>query len=161
MKKKLAYCGAAIALLLGLGALWWSGSGASADVARMQPDNAELVARGATIYARQCAACHGRNLEGQTPDWRQRLPDGSLPAPPHDATGHTWHHPEDLLFKVTKYGGYKASGGSFQSNMPGFESTHSDRDIWAVLSYIKSRWPAHIRQRHDDITRQAAAQQAR
>ena len=51
----------------------------------------ELVALGASVYAQHCAACHGRELEGE-PNWRRRKADGTLPAPPHDATGHTWHH---------------------------------------------------------------------
>lgn len=120
-------------------------------------NNPELVARGGAIYAQQCAACHGGNLQGQTPDWRSRLPDGSIPAPPHDATGHTWHHPDSQLFDVTKYGRYKASGGRMSSNMPGFEDKLSDGDIWAVLSYIKSTWPAQVRTRNDAINRQADA----
>ena len=27
-----------------------------------------------------------------------------LPAPPHNETGHTWHHPDEMLFAITKYG---------------------------------------------------------
>src|SRR5690606_20403731 len=63
----------------------------------------ELVGRGAQLYAIHCAACHGAALEGQS-DWRQPLPSGSLPAPPHDATGHTWHHPDEQLFDIVKRG---------------------------------------------------------
>ena len=43
---------------------------------------------GAQLYAENCASCHGANLEGQA-DWRSPGPDGRLPAPPHDETGHT------------------------------------------------------------------------
>ena len=53
--------------------------------------------RGQALYADSCAACHGANLEGQ-PDWRVPGADGILPAPPHDETGHTWHHDNQLLF---------------------------------------------------------------
>ena len=35
-----------------------------------------------------CASCHGDNLQGQ-PNWQQANADGSYPAPPHDASGHT------------------------------------------------------------------------
>jgi S-disulfanyl-L-cysteine oxidoreductase SoxD len=147
--------------LIAIAAIWWFGFAANMKITQIQPDNAELVALGGPIYAKQCASCHGKNLEGQVPNWRERLPDGSIAAPPHDPSGHTWHHPDSMLFDVTKRGRLKASGGSINSNMPGFEETLSDREIWAVLSYIKSRWPAPIRLRHDDINRQAAAQQAR
>jgi mono/diheme cytochrome c family protein len=113
--------------------------------------NAEQVAQGKSLYAQECASCHGENLQGQTRNWRQRLPDGSLPAPPHDASGHTWHHPDEILFEITKFGRLKAARGPTQSNMPAFENKLSDAQIWAVLSYIKSRWPDTIQQRHDAL----------
>ena len=98
------------------------------------------VARGEQLYAQQCAACHGANLEGQ-PNWRSRLPNGRLPAPPHDETGHTWHHPDRMLFALTKQGvapPYAPAG--YESDMPAFGGKLSDDEIWAVLAFIKSRW---------------------
>ena len=68
------------------------------------PTNAPLVALGKQVYAANCASCHGANLEGQ-PNWQQDLPDGGRPAPPHDASGHTWHHNDQSLFTTVKYGG--------------------------------------------------------
>ena len=59
-----------------------------------------LLAEGAQLYAQHCASCHGSQLEGQ-PNWRERLPNGRLPAPPHDDSGHTWHHPDHVLFAIT------------------------------------------------------------
>ena len=53
------------------------------------------IAQGEDLYREYCAACHGADLEGQ-PDWRSAGPDGVLPAPPHDETGHTWHHPDGV-----------------------------------------------------------------
>jgi len=103
----------------------------------------ELVALGEEIYAESCATCHGAELEGQ-PDWKRQLPDGGMPAPPHDATGHTWHHGDQLLFDITKYGGQAMAPPGFNSNMPAFGAQLSDREIWAVLTFIKSRWPAEI-----------------
>ena len=128
----------------------WAWPSPSGGPAKIDIENAAHVAYGNTLYAQQCASCHGRNLEGQTPNWRQRLPDGSIPAPPHDASGHTWHHPDQMLFEVTKFG--RAKQG-ITSNMPGFQNVLSDRQIWAVLSYIKSTWPAGVRRRHDSINR--------
>jgi mono/diheme cytochrome c family protein len=116
----------------------------------------DVVARGRAIYADHCAACHGADLEGQ-PDWRQPDPDGYLPAPPHDATGHTWHHPDALLFEITKYGTEAVVGGGYRSNMRGFGDTLSDAEIVAVLAYIKSTWPPRIIERHDRLNTDAAA----
>ena len=103
---------------------------------------------GKNLYAENCASCHGANLEGQTPEWRKPDADGVFPAPPHDETGHTWHHDDQVLFDYTKLGGARmmASSGveDFNSGMPAFEETLSDGEIWAVLDFIKSTWPAHI-----------------
>ena len=117
----------------------------------LRPDDARLVALGQKVYTAQCAACHGQRLEGQA-NWRQRGADGRLPAPPHDASGHTWHHPDDLLFRITKYGVAKAVDlKDYDSAMPAFEGQLSDEEIVAVLSWIKSQWPPEIRARIDGM----------
>ena len=108
----------------------------------------ELVDRsihtGQILYVTNCASCHGINLEGQ-PNWRSSNGDGILPAPPHDATGHTWHHDNALLFEYTKFGGQGAleTRGitDFNSGMPAFKDVISDEDIWNVLAYIRSICP--------------------
>lgn len=97
---------------------------------------------GARIYADNCASCHGDNLQGQ-PDWRTPDEDGVLPAPPHDSSGHTWHHGDKLLFLYTKFGGkalMEARGMEFNSGMPPFREVLSDEEINQVLAYIKSTW---------------------
>lgn len=146
----------AIALIAGSVALgYWQIKGGVAVGA--DPTNPTLVARGRVIYDRQCARCHGRELEGQ-PDWRTRLPTGRLPAPPHDASGHTWHHPDAVLFDITRGGVQTHAPADYQSDMPAFEGTLSDADIWAALSYIKSRWSKEIQQKHSAINRNARNQ---
>lgn len=122
----------------------------------LDPDDPLLVQRGAEVYADQCAACHGAELEGQ-PDWRRRRADDRLPAPPHDETGHTHHHPDELLIQLTKHGPSAVAGDSYQSDMPAYAGILSDGDIRAVLSYIKSTWPPEVRRRHDDLNEQAHA----
>ncbi|WP_370644306.1 c-type cytochrome [Ruegeria sp. SCSIO 43209] len=52
-----------------LGPEWACANSASAD-----------SARGAVLYAENCASCHGANLEGQQ-DWQTPDPDGVLRAP--------------------------------------------------------------------------------
>ncbi len=108
-----------------------------------RPDPAQL-ALGQTIYAQHCAACHGTKLEGQ-PDWRRKLPNGRMPAPPHDDSGHTWHHPDAVLFAITRQGlvpPYAPPG--YQSDMPAFAGQLSDAEIRAVLAYISSQWSAEV-----------------
>lgn len=127
--------------------LWWP---RAAGPTFADADDDRLVTQGRQIYVDHCAACHGANMEGQ-PNWRQRRADGRLPAPPHDATGHTWHHPDAQLFQVTKFGTAAIAGPGYKTDMAAFGEILSDDEIWAVLAYIKSRWPESIRQRHADI----------
>ncbi|MGB0446631.1 MAG: c-type cytochrome [Pseudomonadales bacterium] len=117
---------------------------------RLLPNDKELVLLGKDVYAQQCAACHGANLEGQA-NWRQRDNKGYMPAPPHDANGHTWHHPDEYLFSVTKYGIEETLGREYPNNMPAYETHLTDKQIVAVLSYIKSTWSERIQNQHDQI----------
>jgi mono/diheme cytochrome c family protein len=107
------------------------------------PTDQRLVALGRQVYDANCASCHGANLEGQ-PNWQQPNADGSMPAPPHDPSGHTWHHNDESLFATTKYGGAATSPVAAPNNMPAFGGTLTDREIWAVLAYIKSTWPPEV-----------------
>jgi mono/diheme cytochrome c family protein len=120
----------------------------------IDPGDAAQVALGQSLYAAQCARCHGANLEGQ-PDWRERLPNGRLPAPPHDASGHTWHHPDAQLFGITKQGLAPFVEPGYESDMPAFVGILSDEEIAAVLAYIQSTWPPDIRAHHTRINEQA------
>ena len=150
---------AAAALVALGGAVWWASSDHAAESnqerAALRPDDSRLTARGASIYAAQCASCHGANLQGQ-PNWRERGPDGLLPAPPHDASGHTWHHPDAVLIRITRDGVAAVAGDpNYRTAMPVYRDQLSDEDIVAVLSWIKSRWPAGVRAKHDQINASA------
>ncbi|SMD01292.1 c-type cytochrome [Primorskyibacter flagellatus] len=122
-----------------------------ADNASTATASAEIIAQGRQVYADQCAACHGADLEGQ-PDWRSLLPSGRLPAPPHDESGHTWHHADDVLFRIIKEGTATIVGGDYESDMPGFADVLSDAEIRAVLAYIKSTWPERERNYQEGVS---------
>ena len=105
------------------------------------------IEAGRSLYAEHCAACHGADLEG-APDWQTPGPDGRLPAPPHDETGHTWHHGDGMLFDYVQRGGQAVLddlGVRFDSGMPGFGDILSDDDIEAILAFIRSTWPQRAR----------------
>lgn len=114
------------------------------------------IAQGAALYAEHCASCHGANLEGAR-NWREGGPDGRLPAPPHDATGHTWHHADKVLFEITKYGSAAVMGGGYESDMIGFGDVMSDAEIRDVLAFIKSTWPERERAYQAEITARSEA----
>jgi mono/diheme cytochrome c family protein len=112
----------------------------------------KLVAHGKAVYAAQCASCHGDKLQGE-PNWRVKKSDGALPAPPHNVDGHSWHHNDQLLFDYTKHGGQAMAPDGFKSAMPAFSGTLADNDIWAVLAFIKSSWPAEVQKRQHSLNR--------
>lgn len=119
--------------------------------------NPGVIAEGQVIYAENCAACHGAQLEG-APSWRERDAEGYLPAPPHDPSGHTWHHPDAQLFMIIKYGTEEMVGNGYQSRMGAYEEVLSDEEIVQVLAFIKSTWPQQIIEMHNE--RNAAAKAA-
>jgi len=129
----------ATAILAGAG-WWWMRSG------RIDPDDAVQVAEGSRLYARHCAKCHGAHLEGE-PDWQTRKPNGEMPAPPHDSSGHTWHHTDEQLFAITKHGMVRFAPPGYKTAMPSFVGVLQDSEIRAILAYLESTWPPEIRQR--------------
>ncbi|MBV1723244.1 MAG: cytochrome c [Hoeflea sp.] len=115
-----------------------------------QQVTSEQIALGRQAYTQNCASCHGANLEGQ-PDWKRRLENGRMPAPPHDEDGHTWHHSDQDLFTITKLGVSGVVPG-YESDMPAFGEILSDADIAAVLAFIKSTWPERQRESQARVT---------
>jgi len=142
---------AALVVLLAAAAVFGGLGLVSSDAAAgmLRPGDAQVVELGEQVYTAECASCHGPDLAGEE-DWQTRGPDGLLPAPPHDETGHTWHHPDALLFEITKFGTEAVVGGGYKSTMMGFGDVLSDDEIIAVLSYIKSTWPDRIHEVHDE-----------
>jgi len=106
------------------------------DVPPVPTLDAQRVAQGKEVYTQYCAACHGANGEGQ-PNWKVRLDDGSFPPPPHNSSGHTWHHADGQLKDIIS----KGIKDIFpQSKMPTFGEQLSDDEITAALEYIKTWW---------------------
>src|SRR5687768_12416826 len=129
--QRLAVAGGVLLIAAAAGLAWFLGAG-------QRGADAEELALGRSLYAAHCASCHGRNLEGQ-PDWQVPLPDGRMPAPPLDATGHAPHHDQSQLFQIVKEGMASANGGK-PTDMPAFEGILSDEEISAVLAYVGSKW---------------------
>ena len=141
---------AVAAILVGAAAIFWlvpDRQGASL----LKPNDALAVAQGKNIYAANCASCHGVDLEGE-PNWRRPNADLTMPAPPHDEKGHTWHHSDKTLFDLTKYGlGKITKNANYKTKMPVYDGVLTDEEIVAVLSFIKSRWPVDVQKRHNEL----------
>lgn len=135
--------GAAVAIALSLPV-------PSSPPPKIDHTDSAMVDVGRRVYREACAACHGANLEGQ-PRWRDKLPGGRLPAPPHDVSGHTWHHPDPVLFTITKKGPAAYPEG-YLTDMPAFADRLTDEEIAAVIAFIKSTWPEDILRRQLQTT---------
>ncbi|NRB16199.1 MAG: c-type cytochrome [Rhodobacteraceae bacterium] len=150
---KIILGGVAIALVAVTALLWSQSAGAQA-AGQLPYQDAAAVARGAELYQENCASCHGEQLQGQE-NWRDRDAEGYLPAPPHDVTGHSWHHGDAQLLAITRQGTAALVGSGYRSRMQGYQDVLSEQDILAVLAFIKSSWPPEIIERHNEINAQA------
>lgn len=95
----------------------------------IQPADDDLVAEGKQLYDRFCASCHGVDGEGAQPD-----PYAPGVAPPHDDTGHTWHHADQQNFGTVWF------GRDVNGLMPGYYDRMTPDEIITVLAYIKTWW---------------------
>lgn len=115
--------------------------------------NQDAYTLGQQVYAQQCASCHGADGEGQFPDAPMQ-PDstGRIGAPPHDETGHTWHHADALLYDIVRNGG-RGTPDMFYP-MPDFGDQLTEAEIAAVIVYIKTMWTDEQRQQQIQLSQQ-------
>ena len=142
---RMAGLGASMFALAGFW-FWYTGEATPGDAT--DPDQ---VAFGARVYGRICANCHGSGLDGQL-GWQEPLKDGTRLAPAHNANGKVWRLSDQALFQVVKLGGryLKPDGGA--SRMPAFENKLTDQEIWSVIAFIKSNWPADLQEAQREAT---------
>ena len=99
----------------------------------------EQVRRGATLFAQNCAACHGAKAQGAD-QWQFRGPDNKFPPPPLNGTAHAWHHPLAQLFHMIE------NGTQPTGNMPAWGDTLTDDEIIATIAWFQSQWPDEVYQ---------------
>lgn len=113
--------------------------------------SASPMTRGAELYAANCQGCHGGARGGRMMD---------IP-PPHNANGHTWHHPDCVIKDIILNGPGPMSdqmrqmmGASENTpQMPAFKGQLSDEDIEAILGYIKEWWTPEQREWQAEVSR--------
>lgn len=97
----------------------------------------EAIARGAQLFARDCAACHGEPGDGTGPAGRN-LPglaamDPTMRRGPADFTDASQMlGASDALLQG------KALRGGMGTGMPEWGSLYSDQELWEVISYLRS-----------------------
>jgi mono/diheme cytochrome c family protein len=97
-----------------------------------------MIEKGKIAYQKNCVSCHMVKLVGAE-NWKEMDVNGHRKAPPLNGTGHTWHHDDQTLHSIIKYGFAKLVK-NYQGKMIGFEDNLSDKEIDNVLAYIKSYW---------------------
>lgn len=103
----------------------------------INPDNSQL-ALGQRNYNTYCAHCHGYGGDGQpveTAEQTERL--GYHTVPLHNSAGHTWQHPDQLLFETIKYG---VESPTNLYTMTPFGELLSDNEIFAIIDYLRLWW---------------------
>ncbi len=91
---------------------------------------AASIDTGQTLFAANCAICHGAQGRGDGPAAK------TLPIPPADLTAeHLWMHPDGQVFWWLAHGIENPEGGLA---MPGFASVLSEDDRWDLIDYIRA-----------------------
>jgi mono/diheme cytochrome c family protein len=113
--------------------------------------SASQIEIGKKLFNNNCASCHGANLQGAT-NWKSLDEDGHRKAPPLNGTGHAWHHSDEQLYQIIKYGLAKFVK-NYQGKMMGFSDILSDTEIKSVLAYMKSTWPKDILEKNHHMNK--------
>jgi hypothetical protein len=66
-------------------------------------------------------------------------------APALDETGYTWRQPDAAMFHMPKYGRYAGAPRGKVSYMQAFTGILADREILAVIAFVKTRRPNGLR----------------
>ncbi len=93
----------------------------------------QSVERGAALFARNCASCHGEQGAGDGP-----LAD-TLPAPPANFTVHVPFHPDGVLFAWI-------SDGIRGTGMPAWSPQLSDQERWDLVNFLRASFDVSVAQ---------------
>lgn len=128
------------------------------DVPTIDPNTDPILHTAQANYNIYCAHCHGYAGEGHNPSSEKIAKDlGYAIVPAHDASGHTWEHPDQLLFEVIKYG---IENPLNLYPMAEYGSRMSDDEIMGVIDYMKRWWTADQRAHQARLTEAWAEREA-
>jgi mono/diheme cytochrome c family protein len=96
------------------------------------PPSADVIAKGKSLYGKNCENCHGKSGKGDGPDADPDSPPEDLGDP-----SRVNRNPDGVMF-------YKIWNGRKSPKMPAFKSEGLTRDeVWHVIHFIKTfRTPA-------------------
>lgn len=111
-------------------------------------DRPAQVALGRTLYRVHCSYCHGTDREGHE-DWRPGTPMTAGISPALDERSPIVDRADRQIFEWIKYGGQPFLPAGARSQMPAFEFNLTEAQIWAIVAYLKNRWPEDVLARHE------------
>ena len=114
--------------------------------------HADSIELGRSVYEKHCASCHGARAEG-APNWQEPDAQGEMPAPPHNAEGHTWKHSDAMLYRIVMQGWRDPFNKTKRLTMPGFSGTLSPKEVRAVITYLKTLWTPEQRRFQQEESR--------
>ena len=132
----------------------WGAAAAHAAESTLPSPDAERAKVGRAVYRQHCASCHGAQAEG-APNWQQPDPKGDMPAPPHNAKGHTWKHSDATLYRIVMQGWRDPFNKTEQLTMPGFSGVLSPKEARAVVAYFRILWTPEQRRFQREESRRA------
>ena len=101
------------------------------------PRTSETVERGASVYSKNCASCHGATSLGDGEAGRNLSP------PPGNLA---WLSQMPMAqWDPFMYWTIAEGGAQFGTAMPAFKDALSKDDIWAVIAYIQAHLPQEIK----------------
>ena len=90
-------------------------------------DNQQAVAKGKTLFEKNCKRCHGESGKGDGPDGDpDHQQDMDLTQAQRAA-----RNPDGVVF-------YKAWNGRARPKMPAFKDTLSKDDVWKIVTYVQT-----------------------
>ena len=96
------------------------------------PPTQEAIAAGASLYAENCAACHGGNGMGNGDMGKALSPSPALLA-------YMIRRPiavdEYLLWSISE------GGKQFGTKMPTFKTKLSREEVWKIIAYMRAGFP--------------------
>jgi mono/diheme cytochrome c family protein len=91
-----------------------------------EPLNADVLAKGQSLYRAKCQRCHGADGSGHGPEADPNHPAGNLT----DGRAAS-RNPDGVMF-------YKIWNGRTKPKMPAMKTDISPGDVWTVIHYVKT-----------------------
>ncbi len=113
-----------------------------------QPDRPAQVALGRTLYRQHCSYCHGIDREGHE-DWQPGTQVAAGLPTALDERSPSVDRSDRQIFEWIRYGGQPFLPAGVRSQMPAFEFNLTEAQVWAVVAYLKNRWPEEVLARHE------------